>query len=98
MSPGLAQQLASRWRKPGCCSWSAAMFTLTGTSSPWACQAAICASAVAITQSPTSRLMGWFLHGLQEGGRRQQAALGCCQRISASAPTTAPVRMLTLGW
>ena len=31
-----------------------------------------------------------------DGGSNPRS--GCCQRISASAPMTAPVRMLTFGW
>jgi hypothetical protein len=30
------------------------------------------------------------------GGSRPRS--GCCQRISASAPITSPLRMFTLGW
>jgi hypothetical protein len=47
---------------------------------------------------PTSIPSGWFsMMGMKEAGDNKPR-VGCCQRIKASAPSTSPVRMLTLGW
>lgn len=38
------------------------------------------------------------MSGKKAPGASKPRSGGCCQRIKASAPTTAPVRRLTLGW
>ena len=81
---------------PGCASWRAERFTLTGGPPAWGVSACVQASISAQRPSGTIRPVS-SATGMNSAGETAPRT-GCRQRISASSASVSPVAMSTTGW